>query len=275
MYLKYDAKEDNATMGMPKARTIAAAKIRSAVPGKERDGIYFDSDDPVNPDDDEEDCEPLADDVYAFIVAAPVFSPSFIFAVYVIMLKYIVYSILAYGIEKKNLIETEISVQVVKFFLIPVAIAMQEDLIHTYASVANITYSEEALEFSQSATKCKLVFSFVMRLIDGIFSLAVNFAVMMTTNEVLDVFLNFAALHFLQSIDDVFFDLVEQGFFGDGMEHMSNICKKITFPRRTTEHRCIKSLDSILLGATFLVLFATYCGVVVHISLSTPPNFQN
>jgi len=273
MYLKYDSKEENTTMGMPKPRTIAAGKTRSVIP-VERGAKYFDSDVPVNPDehdrsrspniddddddDDDKDCEPLADDVYAFIVAAPVFSTPFLFASYVIMVKYTVYGILAYGILDDEVEPSKLLVKIVKFFLIPVAIAMQEDLIHTYASVANITYNKDVLNISSSATKCKLILSFVMRFFDGILSLGVNFAVMMEAEEVLNVFLNFAALHFLQSIDDVFFQLVEKGFFGDKMEHMSNLCKQITFPRRTSERGYVKSLDSILLLITLSVLLVIY-----------------
>jgi len=211
---------------------------------------------------DNEEGYPLADDVYAFIVAAPVTSMPFIFAFYVILVKYLVYGILASGIELSDLYVNSPLVQLVKFFLIPVAIAMQDDLIHVYASVANIIYDENVLKVSNSATKCKLILSFVLRFIDGVLSLGVNFAVMLTTDGVLNVLLNFAALHFLQSIDDVFFVLVEKGFFGDVMEHMSNLCKQISFPRRTSHGGCIKDLDSILFFLTLVICFAIY-GVVV------------
>lgn len=246
IYLKYDSKQDSTTVGMPQLKYVT----------------------PINEDeisDDtsgDEESDPLADDVYAFIVAAPILSKPFIFAIYVILVKYLVYSILASGIEAKDLNDSDPVVQVVKFFLIPVAIAMQEDLIHVYASAANIVYDEEALKVSISATKCKLIFSFMLRFIDGLLSLAVNFAVMLVTDGVLAVFLNFAALHFLQSIDDVFFGLVEKGFFGDEMEHMSNLCKQISFPRRTSESGCVKSVDSILFFLTLAICIAIY-GVVV------------
>ena len=84
---------------------------------------------------------------------------------------------------------------------------------------------------------------------------------MFNTPHILDVFLNFAALHFLQDIDDVFYALVEKGFFGDDMEHMANICKQISWPRRTgtTElGHFLSNLDSTLFSLTFLICVALY-----------------
>lgn len=249
MYLQYNTKEKNTTLGMPKLRSERCTDSTFSVTTGDES---FDN----------EEAYPLTDDVYSFIVAAPVTSTPFLFAFYVILVKYLVYGILASGIEASDLPDSA-SVQVVKFLLIPVAIAMQEDLIHVYASIANITYDENVLEISSSATKCKLIFSFVLRFIDGVLSLGVNFAVMLTTDGgVLSVLLNFAALHFLQSIDDVFFVLVEKGFFGDVMEHMSNLCKQIAFPRRTSHSGCMTALDSILFFLTLVICFAIY-GVFV------------
>ena len=35
-----------------------------------------------------------------------------------------------------------------------------------------------------------------------------------------------------KDMDDVFYSLVEKGFFGDRLEHMATICKQISWPRR-------------------------------------------
>jgi len=257
MFLQYDTKEKNTTVGMPELKPVVedpklnSAKVKT-----------FADDDCGDSSSDPDVPHHLTDDVYAFIAVAPIASRSFIFAFYVIMVKYVAYGILASGIEATELYTSSKTVEMVKFFLIPVAIAMQEDLIHVYASAANIVYDEEVLKISTSATKCKLVVGFLLRFIDGLASLGVNFAVMLTTDTVLSVFLNFAALHFLQSIDDVFFILVEKGFFGDEMEHMSKVCKTISFPRRSAQTGCGRELDSILFVVTLAICYTIY-GVVV------------
>mmetsp|Transcript_22432 Transcript_22432/g.52945 ORF Transcript_22432/g.52945 Transcript_22432/m.52945 type:complete len:115 (-) Transcript_22432:1737-2081(-) len=93
------------------------------------------------------------------------------------------------------------------------------------------------------------------------YSLAINFIVMMQADKVLSVFLNFAALHFLQDIDDVFYALIEKGFFGDDMEEMSILCRQITFPRRRGSNKCsvfLTNLDTIFFGITVFSLYILY-----------------
>ena len=206
----------------------------------------------------------LAEDVYAFITVAPVCSMPFVFACGVIGIKYIVYVTLLSGINFEDYFQDEKAATIVKFFLIPVAVAMQEDLMAVYAGVANARYDSKVLEISEHATKFKFGLSYLLRLFDGLFSLTVNFLVMLSTDEVLNVFLNFAALHFLQDIDDVFYALVEKGFFGDGMEHMSTVCRQISWPRRAGTNKLSKfltNLDTILFALTLVACTLIYIAV--------------
>lgn len=215
----------------------------------------------------------MAEDIYAFILAAPVFSAPFLFAVVVICIKYVVYVSIIYDIKIEDLKGAETAATAVKFFLIPVAVAMQEDLMSVYAGIANARYDIKVLEISESATEFKFRLSYILRLIDGLCSLIVNFVVMLTTSKVISVFLNFAALHFLQDIDDVFYSLVEKGFFGDYMEHMSTICKQISWPRRTGTSKLSKFLtyvDAILFWMTFTTCLAAYLFVTFKFVLNQP-----
>eukprot|EP00535_Pseudo-nitzschia_heimii_P005126 CAMPEP_0197174280 /NCGR_PEP_ID=MMETSP1423-20130617/870_1 /TAXON_ID=476441 /ORGANISM="Pseudo-nitzschia heimii, Strain UNC1101" /LENGTH=299 /DNA_ID=CAMNT_0042623191 /DNA_START=201 /DNA_END=1100 /DNA_ORIENTATION=+ len=203
----------------------------------------------------------IPEDVYAFITVAPVCSWPFIFAVVVISTKYIVYMTLMNEVRVDEFNTDDIMAKIVKFFLIPVTVAMQEDLMAVYAGLANARYDEKVLEISGAATKWKFALAYLLQLIDGLLSLVVNFSKMLTTDDVLDVFLNFAALHFLQDIDDVFYALVEKGFFGDDMEHMATVCKQISWPRRAGSNQTsqlLTSLDSLLFTVTFFVCLIFY-----------------
>jgi len=240
-YMQYDKKEDNTTVGMPSLASVEPIDDGISSAEKNEGG--------------------LTEDVYAFILVAPVLSASFMYAFAVILIKYLVYIILFTGISFSELTNSPTKVQVVKFLLIPVAVAMQEDLIHVYAYAANMKYDKKVLKVSPSATLGKLVLSLFLRVIDGLSSLSVNFLVMLTTHDnVRQVFLNFAALHFLQSIDDVFFLLIKKGFFGDTMEHMGTLCTQVSFPRRKT-NGCTKQFDTYLFVLTLIILVAIY-GVV-------------
>jgi len=219
----------------------------------------------------ETDTYDLAEDVYAFIFVAPVLSLPFFFSFYVIAIKIIIYSILFTDIHIDDVTGASQTATAAKFFLIPVALSMQGDLMHSFFCMANLNYCPQVLKVSKSATKTKLLLSFLLRTIDGMFSLAVNFALMLTTQSTLSVFTNFAALYFLQDIDDVFYGLVELGFFGDLMEHWSTVCKSVTLPRRTgaDNRKCgflrISHLDSIMFALFLVILLIGYFGYLGYI----------
>jgi hypothetical protein len=246
-YVQYDKKEHNTTVGMPELATVE--------PGDAGGDIA--KTDTTNACANE---EALDEDVYAFILVAPVTSVPFLYSLGVIIIKYLIYGVLLVGIgEKSEDYHTSVpKVQAVKFLLIPVAISMQEDLIHVYAYAANLKYDKKVLKISPSATRAKLLLSMLLRVTDGLLSLSVNFLVMLQTHDsVIQVFLNFAALHFLQSIDDVFFLLLQKGFFGDEMEHLTSECKKVSFPRRKTDG-ITKKFDTFLFTLTLVVLIVIY-----------------
>lgn len=204
----------------------------------------------------------LDEDVYALIAICPVASLPFLFAIAIVVLKLVVYGILISGIHPdltQPLKILNIETTVVKFLLIPVSVAMQEDLMSAFFFFANAIYCPRMLEVSTSATKSKLYFSYILRTIDGIGSLYVNLTVMLITEETLGVFLNFAALQFLQSIDDVFYELIEKGFLGDSMEHWAVLSAKVTIARRHGDDNkrilCfrISWLDTILMVTTVVL----------------------
>ena len=230
----------------------------------------------------ESDTYSLAEDVYAFIFVAPVSSYPFIFSSYVVLTKIICYAILVEDISWESNVRYSASSTAVKFFLVPVAVAMQEDLIQCFSGFANIFYDPQILETHKSATEVKYILSSLLRLIDGILSLVVNFYVMLSTTEVLSVFLNFAALQFLQSIDDIFYELVTLGFFGDEMEHWATQCEEVELRRRVGPNDKLifkrlkmSHLDSLLFGFTLLVCLITYAitmaGVKSNFKHYSPP----
>eukprot|EP00529_Nitzschia_sp_RCC80_P023920 CAMPEP_0113512856 /NCGR_PEP_ID=MMETSP0014_2-20120614/39554_1 /TAXON_ID=2857 /ORGANISM="Nitzschia sp." /LENGTH=450 /DNA_ID=CAMNT_0000409225 /DNA_START=131 /DNA_END=1483 /DNA_ORIENTATION=+ /assembly_acc=CAM_ASM_000159 len=225
--------------------------------------VLFDGD--TESAQEEEDYFSMREDIYSLIILSRTCSASYFFSIYVWFIKIALFSILAMGMEPKGntaLWTDDILIRVAQFVLIPVAVAMQEDLIHAYYQFANVRYDENVETIFPTARKWKWTFSCLLRAFDGLFSLAINFMVLMTTDEALSIFLNFAALQFLQSIDDVAFTLADQGFFGDRME--KNCCKvrRVKFPRLEGS-TLTSSLDSILYGVTCLALFGVYAYVFV------------
>lgn len=151
------------------------------------------------------------------------------------MLKMTLFSFLALDLYQQSggeFDEKEPLIRATQFFLLPVAIAMQEDLIHVYTRIANIRYDKTILETSPAATEFKFALSFLLRFADGLYSLIINFVLLLITDEVLSLFLNFAALGFLQSIDDVAFHLAGKHWNLNRTCHYVLCLTKITLPKQ-------------------------------------------
>jgi len=206
----------------------------------------------------------LTEDIYSFVLACAFCSLSFWFAIYFILVKYICYAVVCVSLLKQEY-QGEIrdgSVVFTKIIMVPVAVAMQEDLLTVYYNIANKKYDALTYKGNPHATELKWVFSNLLRAIDGVMSLAVNFIVMLYNNDVMNIFLSFAALHFLQFIDDVIYELAEKGFFGHKMEQATIACKIITFTRRATSGNSCNNLktnlDSILLVSSMGLCYAVW-----------------
>ncbi|CAJ1907071.1 unnamed protein product [Cylindrotheca closterium] len=237
-------------------------------------GDIFDDDDrpkltwhtsTIRPPDIDERQE-LGEDVYSLIFVAPVFGRTFMFALYVVFLKLMLFTLLGFDLYSRsqgNFNGKSTLTRVTQFFLIPVAVAMQEDLMAVFARIANVKYDQDILETSPYATPSKFALSFLLRFADGLYSLILNFILLLITDEVLNLFLNFAALGFLQSIDDVAFSVVANGYLGDKMESRADLVRDISLPRRRGDS-FTNSLDSVLFFSTCSVMFGIYVFILVN-----------
>ncbi len=212
----------------------------------------------------------LTEDIYSFVLACSYLSVSFWTAIYFILVKFLCYGVIFVNLTRKTYTGEgqDPAVLATKFIMIPVAVAMQEDLVTLYYNVANKKYDALTYKGNRYATETKWVLSNLLRAIDGVMSLAVNFGVMLLETDLLNIFLGFAALDFLQYIDDVIYELAEKGFFGEKLEQATIACKIITFTRRTQSgdpcNNFITNLDTILLLGSMATCCAIYiCALTV------------
>jgi hypothetical protein len=204
----------------------------------------------------------LGEDVYSLIFISPVCSVSFLFAASMIALKLTLFTLLAVDLLERSseggrFASEDPLIRATQFFLLPVAVAMQEDLIYVYTRIGNIRYDKTIMEKSPAAKEWKFALSFFLRFLDGSYSLIVNFVLLLITDDVLSLFLNFAALAFLQSLDDVAFSLAADGVLGDRMEDNCTIVKASSLPKRVG-HWFSNSLDTILFLTTYGVMLTIY-----------------
>ena len=84
----------------------------------------------------------------------------------------------------------------------------------------------------------------------------------------MSLFLNFAALGFLQSIDDVAFHLAANGYLGDKLEDICTLVKNSSLPRRVGD-TFTNALDTVLFLTTYAVMLAIFAYVIFYEKLSS------
>mmetsp|Transcript_24872 Transcript_24872/g.57136 ORF Transcript_24872/g.57136 Transcript_24872/m.57136 type:complete len:278 (-) Transcript_24872:262-1095(-) len=202
----------------------------------------------------------INDDVYNMFFLSQLGGQAFWYGIYIFILKLTLYVFLARDALDLPIPENpSTQVLVTQFFMLPVAVAMQDDLIATYYLVANIKYHERVQTNSPHASNIKFHVANLCRGIDGMFSLLVNFVILIKATEVLSLFLNFAALQFLQTIDNIALRLCADGYLTERLEFVANQVMTTQLPNKNNEW--LRSLDSVLFVSTLTALLIGW-GVV-------------
>ena len=208
---------------------------------------------------EDEDMEKLEEDVYNMFFLAEVGSQAYFFSLLVFMLKLALIFIIAqdlYTTYDFPPSDNSNTVRVTQFLLLPVNVAVQEELVVTFFIYANLKWDSVILEVSPHATRGKYHLANMMRMIDGLSFLFINTTLLLQATGILGMFLNFAALQFLQTIDNIALQLAADGYLSDKLEDVADSVGVMKLPRNDNE--CLQVLDSIFLFLTFLVLVVAW-----------------
>jgi hypothetical protein len=99
----------------------------------------------------------------------------------------------------------------------------------------------------EGATRTKWAMSIVLRAFEGLLGLFVTFLLVMQSENVLDLLLNFSAMEFVSLLDEGGFTLIKQGFVGS---EMRKVAKRVSRTYYHVPHGKHKALSS----AAFLIL---------------------
>ena len=200
-------------------------------------------------------CE-LTDDVYSMFFLADSFSQSFWYALFIFMLKQSLIMIIAYDLYTTKVFpeSSQVSslVRTTQLLLMPVNFALQEELVTTFFIYGNLKWHRAIMELNSGATEGKYHLGNLFRCLDGLSFLFINTTLVLQATDILSMFLNFAALQFLQSIDNVALDLAKNGYLTDSLEEVANSVALMKLPRNNNEK--LQVLDSTLMLITFLIL---------------------
>ena len=128
----------------------------------------------------------LSDDVYTMLFMTPSSSGAFWFSFSVFLIKIGLYAFLATEIYREPFFfepKNEL-VLMAQFFILPVTIAIQDDLMTGIVMIANVRWHEEVLLQYPGATYWKWGLSLSCRMVDGVTSLAVNYILLLQAPEV-------------------------------------------------------------------------------------------
>lgn len=208
----------------------------------------------------------IHDDVYNLFFLSNIGGHAFFYSLYVFALKMALYTFLAIDVMAQDRPhETDKLVLAAQFLMLPVAVAMQDDLTATYYLIANVKYCESVkTPVTRSASAWKFHVATLCRAIDGIYSLLVNFLVLVTADHVLSLFLNFAALQFLQTIDNIALELAADGYLTDRLEVVAQHVKSAQLPKRSDDN-WMRALDTVLFLSTVVILFVMWVILAFHI----------
>jgi Ca2+-binding EF-hand superfamily protein len=204
----------------------------------------------------DDDMAELCDDVYSMFFLADLFSQSFWYALAIFALKQTLIMMIAVDLfVNKSFPDSSKVPSMVKstqFFLMPVNFALQEELVVTFFIYGNIKWHKAILELNPGAYKWKFHMGNMFRLLDGLSFLFINTTLLLQATDILGMFLNFAALQFLQSIDNVALDLAKDGYLSEQLEDVANKVAFMKLPKNNNE--LLQMMDSFLMGVTFTIL---------------------
>lgn len=204
----------------------------------------------------------LPNDTYTMFFLCKLCGQEFWYSAYIYALKMTLLVFLyieTYGDGRAIVEWDDKKVLAAQFLLLPVAVAMQDDLISAYFIFSNVLYSPSIQEQNPYASKRKFRVSNICRCMDGLLSLAVNFLVLVSATEVLSLFLNFAALQFLQTIDNMALSLAAEGYFSDTLQDAGNRVIQAKLPKKQLRGKDLRYVDTGLFLVTVVILLILWC----------------
>mmetsp|Transcript_27170 Transcript_27170/g.49050 ORF Transcript_27170/g.49050 Transcript_27170/m.49050 type:complete len:527 (-) Transcript_27170:162-1742(-) len=205
---------------------------------------------------EDDDMEDIEDDVYNMFFLSDIGSSSFWFAILVFLLKLGLIIIIAIDLYTNHTFpdssDVVFLVKTTQFLLLPVNVAVQEELIATFFIYANLKWSKQILELNPGASKGKFHLSNLMRFVDGIFFLFINTTLLLQATQILGAFLNFAALGFLSEIDNVALRLARDGYLTESLERVAGDVLLMKLPKNHND--TMQVMDSVMIAILF---FAT------------------
>ena len=215
---------------------------------------------------DETTESPIAQDLYNMLFLSKSWSFPCFYAALIVVVKLAMYAIVLTQIYKLDGFRDQhfdthvpLEARVMQLLLVPVAIGIDEELMLTMDVLSEMGWA--AHPSRPHATQVKYWIANWLRALDGSVWLFINASMMFHSVDVLSMFLNFAALQFLQSVDNIAFDMAKGGYLSMDLEALALEVTKTTLPSlRATWY---EYSDAIVLALLFLIMYTMWAIVTI------------
>ncbi|CAB9498704.1 expressed unknown protein [Seminavis robusta] len=180
-----------------------------------------DDDDDDGTELSESDQKTLTEDTFSFVLSSKTCSPPFLLGMVVVSLQVAIFILV--GLNTLDIsdgnnpfgvpINVSEVVRITQLVAIFIAVLLQHDLFTCFDLIRD-GYSEHLRKAFPHATLLKFVFTAAIRFFEGALCLLLMFVLIVQSESVLDVLLNFTAVEFVSQFDEAFFYLASQGFLG-------------------------------------------------------------
>ena len=220
----------------------------------------------------------LPEDTFSFLIYCCISSRSFVLGIVVFLFQIGIYIILTANIVKQNESnrfgfpgEVSVPLRISEFLAILISIITQTD-VRKAICLYRDGFDETGLtQVFQGARFWKWALSIGLRASEGLLGLIIAFLLIMRSDDVLELLLNFSAIEFVTILDDVVFELAREGFFGREMKkEAKRLIRKTYFVSKDCANSKSASRLSILY---FVVLFLSFFGGLTTIALKQNRGF--
>jgi hypothetical protein len=203
-------------------------------------GIEVSHQDVVLSQEEEKEEVALPRDIFSLLFVSRIISLGFLYSFCFYALQLGIHFLILYNLlrdaPENNPLKVPLSVEIdvigAQFCALLVSVISQEDML-TSLNMIRVGYNRDVLNNFPAATRLKWALSNVFRFSEGILSVFVSFIFIVQSTEVLELFLNFAAMQFVSMLDNIGFQLAHDGYmFGSLQTDTRKIIKTVRLNRR-------------------------------------------
>lgn len=168
--------------------------------------------------DDEASLFELSQDIFSIMFVSPVFSSGFLYGIFVYTLQISILMLALYGLlnqgnpaNQLNIpLYVNLNVVIAQISAIFVIIFSADDVVKSF-DIFHIQYDDSVKDIFPSATLFKLYLTYILRVIEGYLVVFVTYLFVLQSYDVMELFLDFAAVQFVGELDEIGFYLAKKG----------------------------------------------------------------